>query len=294
MSNTVLVTGGTGFIGAAVTAALRESGRSVIALGRADGDITSPKTLDRHRGKSVTSVVHCAGRTFVPDSWEYPASFLETNAGGTMRVLEFCRGEGARLVHIGAYIYGRPESLPIAESAPVRANNPYAFSKHVAEEACRFHAEHMGLEVTVLRPFNVYGPGQPEKFLIPTILAQLRHGHSVEMLDLEPRRDYVFLADLVDAVLRAEARAERGYSVFNIGSGISHSVAEIVATAQAVAGTHLKVTSRQQRRAQEIPDVVADITAAKTILNWTPRHNLSAGLEKCWNVLRPAPVEQTI
>src|ERR1700733_202598 len=105
MSDRILVTGGTGFIGAAVAAALRRNGRDVIALGRADGDIAAPETLKRHQGKGVTSVVHCAGRTFVPDSWDDPAGFMATNVLGTTQVLEFCRNEGARLVHISAYVY---------------------------------------------------------------------------------------------------------------------------------------------------------------------------------------------
>jgi len=291
MSDRVLVTGGTGFIGAAVTAALRQAGRAVIALGRTDGDIADPQTLDRHRGKDITSVIHCAGRTFVPDSWEDPAGFMATNAVGTLRALEFCRTEGARLVHISAYIYGQPEKLPIAEDAPVRANNPYALSKHVAEEACRFHAAHLGMPVTILRPFNIYGPGQPKQFLIPTILAQLQ-GSAIEMLDLEPRRDYVALADLVDAILRAEAIGDGGCRLFNIGSGRSASVAEIVAAAQAVAGTRLNVTSRNKQRPNEIPDVVADITAAQAQLGWEPRVSLPEGLKECWRAQVRA-LEQT-
>jgi nucleoside-diphosphate-sugar epimerase len=293
MNNAVLVTGGSGFIGGAVVAALRASGREVVTLSRADGDIAAAETLSRYRDAGIASVVHCAGRTFVPDSWSDPAGFIQANTLGTMRVLEFCRTTGARLAHISAYVYGQPDSLPIAETAPVRANNPYALSKRMAEQACRFHADHLDVPVTVLRPFNVYGPGQPEKFLVPTILTQLRSGRGVEMLDLEPRRDYIFLADLVAAILRAEIQNESGYRVFNIGSGLSYSVAEIVAAAQAIAGTHLTVTSRNARRTQEIPDVVADITAAKAALNWAPRHDLSAGLEKCWRVLHPAPLEQT-
>lgn len=287
MSDTVLVTGGTGFIGAAVTGALRGRGRDVIALSRGDGDIAAPQTLERHKGKGITSVIHCAGRTFVPDSWKDPAGFMATNAVGTLRVLEFCRSEDARLVHLSAYIYGLPEKLPIAEDAPVRANNPYALSKHAAEESCRFHATHLGVSVTILRPFNVYGPGQPKQFLIPTILAQLQ-GSAIEMLDLEPRRDYVALADLVEAILRAEAIREGGCRVFNIGSGYSVSVAEIVAAAQAMAGTRLSVTSRNSQRRNEIPDVVADISAAQAQLGWTPRVSLAEGLKECWRVQAPA------
>jgi nucleoside-diphosphate-sugar epimerase len=281
MSDRVLVTGGTGFIGAAVTAALRKAGREVIALGRSDGDIALPETLSRHGAKGISSVIHCAGRTFVPDSWDDPAGFMTTNLLGTMNVLEFCRAEGARLIHLSAYIYGQPEKLPVAESALVRANNPYALSKHLAEQACRFHAEEFRVQVTILRPFNVYGPGQARQFLIPTILAQL-HGTTVEMLDLEPRRDYVFLPDLVDAILRAEVMTAPGCRVVNIGSGQSVSVAEIVAAAQAAAGTSLKVVSREKRRSNEIPDVVADITAARDLLDWAPRNGLAEGLKECW------------
>jgi nucleoside-diphosphate-sugar epimerase len=291
MSNKVLVTGGTGFIGASVTAALRKAGRDVIALGRIDGDIAAPETLSRHGAKGISSVIHCAGRTFVPDSWADPAGFMTTNLLGTLRVLEFCRAEGARLVHLSAYIYGQPERLPIAESAPVRANNPYALSKHMAEQACRFHAEQFGVPVTILRPFNVYGPGQARQFLIPTILEQL-HGTMVEMLDLEPRRDYVFLPDVIDAILRAENLTAPGWRVVNIGSGRSVSVAEIVAAAQAVAGTSLKVVSREKRRSNEIPDVVADITAARDLLDWSPRNDLAEGLKECWRA-HVAGLEQT-
>lgn len=287
----VLVTGGTGFIGTAVTAASRKAGREVIALGWGDGDIAAPETLSRHRGRGISSVIHCAGRTFVPDSWTDPAGFMTTNLLGTLRVLEFCRAEGARLIHLSAYIYGQPEKLPIAESAPVRANNPYALSKHMAEQACRFHAEQFGVPVTILRPFNVYGPGQARQFLIPAILAQL-HGTTIEMLDLEPRRDYVFLPDLVNAILRAEMLTTPGCRVVNIGSGQSVSVAEIVAAAQAAAGTSLKVVSRGKRRPNEIPDVIADITAARDLLDWSPRSGLAEGLKECWRA-HVAGLEQT-
>jgi nucleoside-diphosphate-sugar epimerase len=282
MSSAVLVTGATGFIGSMVVRALRAQGREVIALGHADGDIADADTLARFHDAGIESVVHAAGRTFVPDSWDDPAGFLHTNAIGTARVLDFCRVTGARLTHISAYIYGRPETLPISEHAPIRANNPYAHSKHVAEQICHFHAESYGVPVTIIRPFNIYGPGQPEKFLIPTILSQVQRGGTITLLDLEPRRDYVFLPDVVDAILLAETRAPKGCETFNIGSGYSRSVRELVAEIQAVAGTALEVRDRGERRDNEIFDVVADISAARAFLGWNPRHSLAEGLKLCW------------
>lgn len=283
MSDRVLVTGGTGFIGAAVVAALRHNGRDVIALSRADGDIASPETLKRHWGKDVTSVVHCAGRTFVPDSWDDPAGFMATNALGTMQVLAFCRSEGARLVHISAYVYGQPESLPIPETAPVRANNPYALSKHIAEQACRFHAEHMDVPVTILRPFNIYGPGQPDKFLIPTIIRQVQSGPTVRVKDLEPRRDYLFLDDLIAAILVALDREHNGLEVMNLGSGTSHSIAELIAIVQAIAGTTWPVASEKSPRIAEISDVRADISQARNLLHWKPRVSLADGIGRLFH-----------
>lgn len=282
MSNAVLVTGGTGFIGRAVAHALRQADRTAIALGQADGDIRDPQTLTVYRRTEFASVIHTAGRTFVPESWKDPVGFVDTNLLGTLRVLEFCRATGARMVYLSAYLYGLPERLPIAETAQLRPNNPYAHSKYLAEQACRFYAGNYGVAVTIIRPFNVYGPGQSEKFLIPTIWSQIAGGKRIEMLDLEPRRDYVFLTDLVEAILAAEKHRPDGCETYNVGSGVSHSVAEIVAVAQSVAGTNLPVSSRDARRENEIEDVVADISAANRALDWRPRHRLSNGLKICW------------
>ena len=134
MSEKVLVTGATGFIGRALVRRLREDGREVIDLGSRDGDIRRRATLARFLDAGVRCVFHLAGRSFVPDSWTDPGGFLEINVLGTANALEFCRAAGAGLVFVSAYVYGEPEHLPIDESAPVRPNNPYAHSKHMAEQ----------------------------------------------------------------------------------------------------------------------------------------------------------------
>ena len=280
MTSAILVTGATGFIGRALTVRLRAQGRSVIALGSADGDIREPATLRRWLGKDVGAVVHLAGRSFVPDSWQDPSAFIDVNAGGTSRVLEYCRAAGARLVFVSGYVYGVPESLPIPETAPVRPNNPYALSKSLAEIICCFDATHRGVAVTVMRPFNVYGPGQPEHFLIPKILRQLKAGTAIEVMDLGPRRDWVFVEDVVDALVAAVARGGDGYNVYNVGSGESHSVGDVIRVAQDAARTRLAVRSQQAVRPNELQDVVADISKAGRELHWQPRTRLAEGIER--------------
>ena len=229
VSEKVLVTGATGFIGRALVRSLQEASQEVIALGSRDGDVRRPDTFARYSGSGVASVIHLAGRSFVPDSWAEPASFLDVNVMGTTNALEFCRLEKAGLVFLSAYVYGIPDRLPIPEAAPVRPNNPYAQSKYLAELVCRFYSEQFKVPVTVLRPFNVYGPGQDTTFLIPSILRYLRSRQQVEVMDLEPRRDWVYVSDLVAAILAARDRLA-GYNVYNVGSGASHSTSPLLAS----------------------------------------------------------------
>lgn len=287
MSDRVLVTGATGFIGRALVKSLRDAGLEVVALGSADGDVRNRETFARYSGSGIAGVIHLAGRSFVPESWTDPAAFMDVNFMGTARVLEFCRLENASLVFLSAYVYGIPDRLPINEEAPVRPNNPYAQSKQLAEQVCRFYAEQLHVPVTVLRTFNVYGPGQGESFLIPSIMRQLCNGEVVEVLDLEPRRDWVFVTDVVSAIMAARGRVA-GYNIYNIGSGVSHSVAEVIRIAQKVAGSTIPVRSAATRRLNEIHDVVADIAKARRELGWSPVHDLDSGLRKCWLSLREA------
>ena len=105
-----------------------------------------------------------SARTFVPDSWSAPLSFYEVNLLGTVNVLEFCRARGASLTLVSSYVYGPPARLPIAEDEPLCAFNPYSHTKILAEETSLYYQRQFGVPVTIVRPFNVYGPGQDADF----------------------------------------------------------------------------------------------------------------------------------
>jgi len=183
------------------------------------------------------------------------------------------------LIFISAYLYGVPEKLPIPESASLCANNPYALSKKLAEDACRFYSDHYGTSITILRPFNIYGPGQGTKFLIPSIVEQIMRGVSLKVKDLEPKRDYLYIDDLTDAFLSSIEKPQR-FDILNIASGTSHSVAEVIDLIQSIAKTNLPVYSAGERRQQEIMDTRGDVTRAHEILGWRPRWSLRAGCAK--------------
>jgi nucleoside-diphosphate-sugar epimerase len=275
VSDRVLVTGGSGFVGRRLVQLLKEAGAEVLAPGRATLDVSA----GLFPGASANWVIHLAGRTYVPASWTDPADFYRVNTLGTINVLEHCRRTQAKLIYVSGFCYGVPERLPIAETAPLRPNNPYAFSKMAAEEACRFFFEFLQAPVMIVRPFNIYGPGQAANFLVPHIVEQVLDP-SVEAIVVEdgaPKRDYIHLDDVIGAIESLRRKPKQG-ATFNIGSGESCSVAELADLACKAAGVKKPFISRDNRRVNEIPDVIADVTAIRSATGWSPSISLLDGL----------------
>jgi GDP-4-dehydro-6-deoxy-D-mannose reductase len=280
-----LVTGARGFIGRSLGQRLESEGHSIIGLSTTNGDISDKATLRPYRGSEIRHVFHLAARSFVPQSWSEPLEFHRVNTTGTLNVLEFCRERQISLTYVSAYLYGQPLEQPIREDHPVIPNNPYGLSKMLAEMACEFYARTHGLKVTVIRPFNVYGFGQSENFLIPTILRQIRSAHEIEVQDLAPKRDYLYIDDLIELLL-ATLNAPPGYNVYNGGTGSSLSVAEVIALAQAEAGTSKPVRCGQSVRTHEIRDTRADVEKARCELGWSPKYDLRDGIRTIVAMMR--------
>ena len=255
-------------------------GRVVVAVASADGDISDKETLVAFEQLDVAHIFHLAGKTFVPDSWDNPYAFFQTNVLGTVNVLEFCRRTLTPLTYVSAYVYGHPDTLPIREDSVARPNNPYAMTKRLAEEACEFYASTYGITVTTIRPFNVYGIGQAEAFLIPSIIRQaLSNLNRIILKDLAPKRDYVYLDDLLRAIIATVAKSD-GYRIYNIGSGVSLSVQDVVDAVQKIIGSNKDIICDNVIRPNELLNVVADISKAKEELGWYPEYSFEKGIEK--------------
>ncbi|MBE7445045.1 MAG: NAD-dependent epimerase/dehydratase family protein [Planctomycetia bacterium] len=275
----ILITGSRGFIGSALKAKLINLHFDIIEVNSQKGGINNPKTFEGLLSQDITHVFHLAGKTFVPDSWKIPDTYFTTNVFGTQNVLEFCRKYKISLTFVSAYVYGKPETLPIAENCTIRPNNPYAQSKYLAEHLCRFYAQEFNLKVNIIRPFNAYGIGQDKRFLIPSIINQALHDNAIILHDLSPKRDYIYLSDLIDALILSMTYIQNA-SVYNIGSGNSISVKDIVSTVQKILGTDKPVISKEMPRKNEIFNIIADITKANKELNWYPRHSFRDGLKQ--------------
>ncbi len=287
MKDTVLVTGASGFVGRHLVRALRERGERVVAYSTRDGDLSqsAPEVT------GIRHVFHLAARTFVPDSWNDPRSFYQTNVLGTVNVLEFCRREGSSLTLLSSYVYGQPRQLPIPEDHPLHAFNPYGHSKILAEQVVRFYGEAFQVPVTIVRAFNLYGPGQADHFLIPSIIRQALapDTEAIKVEDADPKRDYIFISDLIELLVALYDRGVAG--IYNAGSGVSFSVQEVADLAMRIAGTDKRVLSRGRRRQDEVMDMRADISRARTEAGWSPKVTLEEGLRRTMEAFRESAAE---
>ena len=264
----ILVTGASGFIGTNLSSKLsKESKYNIIKIDRSFGDITNPITWSKFPKCEI--VVHLAGRTFVPDSWIDSKNFININVIGTDLALNYCKKNNSKLIFLSSYLYGVPKKIPIDESEPVKTTNPYTLSKKIAEDLCNFYSKNYGVDVLILRPFNVFGPNQKEHFLIPSIIKQIDLAKEINVKDLKPKRDFVYIKDLVEAIIKTIDLKEK-FEIINIGSGVSYSVFQVIETIQKIKGTNFKIKSTEEIREDEIMDTKADIKKAKKLLDWSP------------------------
>jgi NAD dependent epimerase/dehydratase len=302
----ILVTGAGGFIGSHVTQLLLREGHHVRALarynGRGDighlrhipenlriglevrlGDVTDPFLIaDLVAGCDI--VLHLAALIGIPYSYTAPASYLATNAGGTLNVLEACRqAKTPRIVVTStSEVYGTAIYTPIDEQHPLQGQSPYSASKIAADKLAESYYRSFDLPVVTLRPFNTYGPRQSARAIIPTVLTQAFKGaKKIELGNLTPQRDLTFVADTARAfVLAATASGIEGETIhFGQGSAISvGELAELCLEATGRTATVVSVVTRARPENSEVGLLLSDSTKAKKLLGWSPQVALVDGL----------------
>jgi UDP-glucose 4-epimerase len=305
----VLVTGADGFIGSHLVERLVEEGASVRAFcvynsqgswgwldhapksTRSELDVRLGDIRDARFVESACSgvevVFHLAALIAIPYSYAAPQSFIDTNVTGTLNVLEGARKAGVRLVvHTStSEVYGTPASLPIRETHPLNAQSPYAASKIAADQLALSYYRSFGVPVTVLRPFNTYGPRQSARAVLPSILSQLLAGRrEIAIGRLDPRRDLTFVGDTVNGfVLTAVAQSAIGETV-QLGTGHAVSIGELFTAACRAAGVTDAAPKEEQRRlrpdASEVLVLLSDPSRAKDLVGWVPQVTLDEGLAR--------------
>ncbi len=272
----VIVAGSNGFLGSHVCELLDKKGIEVIPL-----DITSGFDLslsEAYEGlPQADHFIHLANLVYVPMSYEKPFLFYRINYMSTLNALEYCRKNNAHLIYASSYIYGAPQYLPVDENHPVCPFNPYAQTKVICEKVCEGYHRDFNVQVSILRPFNLYGTGQKGKLLIPEIIGQLKESKKqIQLKAASPRRDYINVVDVAEAFV-ACIDDTSNYGVYNVCSGKSISVREITE----LINKHLKNKVEFQFSSSDRPNEVDESRGSceKLMrLGWKPSISFEEGI----------------
>lgn len=275
---TVAITGSDGFVGKYLLNSLKNREHlNIIPIDLTQG--INACNWDEIKDIKADVYIHLANKSFVPDSYSNPYSFYDVNIKSTLNMLELCRINGGKLIYLSSYVYGAPEYLPIDENHPIKAFNPYAQTKVMCESMCEGFARDFSVPIIVFRPFNIYGVGQSENFLLPMMVKQMKTG-KIQVKDDRPKRDYVHVRDVVQAIECAidyTPQQVKSCEIINIGSGSSYSVKEIVDILISLSNTQIEYTATGETRPSEIMDTIANVDKLKHI-GWQQKVSLKEGL----------------
>jgi len=232
------------------------------------------------------AVLHLAALIGIPYSYHSPDTYVDTNVTGTLNVVQAARDLGvSKVVHTStSEVYGTARFVPMTEEHPLEAQSPYAATKIGADQiAMSFHRS-FGTPVTILRPFNTYGPRQSARAVIPTVITQIASGQTrIRLGAVHPTRDFTYVSDTAAGYLAA-LRSERGAGeVINIGSNYEISIGD---TAQAIArtmGVDIVIETDRERvrpATSEVERLWAANAKAKSLLGWVPAYAGLAGFQR--------------
>lgn len=295
-----LITGGAGFLGAALANFLVAQGHQVRViddLSAGDPSALDPRVLFT-RGdvrdvpklwgllKGADCVYHLAARVSVAESVLYPVEYNAVNVGGTVALMTAVRDAGVKRVILSSSgaAYGNQEQQPVREDALMRPDSPYAVSKLASEYYLHSIGALWKIETVVLRVFNAYGPRQslPPSHapVIPRFLKQVIGGGSVVLFGGgKQTRDFVYVDDVVQALASAATAERVNRSIINVGSGQEMSIAQLVERIEKATGREAHRLMNEEE-AGGVPRLVADIRLAAELLKWKPRVSLDEGLRR--------------
>lgn len=294
-----LVTGADGFIGSHLTEALVRQGHDVRAFvlynsfnswgwldhcaqdvqGKFEifsGDIRDPNGV-RTAMKGCDVVLHLAALIAIPYSYHSPDTYIDTNIKGTLNIVQAARDLGvAKVIHTStSEVYGTARFVPITEDHPLQGQSPYSASKIGADQIAMSFFTSFGTPVTLLRPFNTYGPRQSARAVIPTIITQIANGkRQIKLGAVHPTRDFSYVSDTVAGFIAALNSDRCVGEVINLGSSFEISIGDTAHAIAEVMGIEINIVTDEQRlrpEKSEVERLWADNRKARALLDWKPQ-----------------------
>ncbi|WP_107806761.1 NAD-dependent 4,6-dehydratase LegB [Nodularia spumigena] len=305
---TILVTGADGFIGSHLTESLVSQGYQVRAFvlynsfnswGWLDhspkeildslevfsGDIRDPYGV-KAAMQGCDIVLHLAALIAIPYSYHSPATYVDTNITGTLNVVQAARELGVqKVVHTStSEVYGTAQFVPITEEHPLQGQSPYSASKIGADQIAMSFYRSFGTPVSIIRPFNTYGPRQSARAVIPTVITQIADGNrKIKLGALHPTRDFNYVKDTVRGFITVAESQNSVGEVINIGSNFEISIGDTVNLIAEAMGVDIEIETddvRLRPEKSEVNRLWADNSKAKRLVGWEPLYGGREGFKR--------------
>tara|TARA_B100001063_G_C16751198_1_gene550375 strand:+ start:859 stop:1854 length:996 start_codon:yes stop_codon:yes gene_type:complete len=248
------------------------------------GDIRDSQCL-REAIKGCDTVIHLAALIAIPFSYISPRSYVDTNVHGTLNILEVSKEMNiSKIIHTStSEVYGSALHIPIDEEHPIRGQSPYSASKIAADQLAISYHSSFESPITILRPFNTYGPRQSARAIIPTIIMQILNGNrEINLGDTSTTRDFNYIDDTTSGFISALKSDKAVGEVINIGSGFEISINDLVKLISDIMDVKIKINIDHKRIRPENSEVLrlcAKNVKAKKLLNWSPKYGNLDGLK---------------
>ena len=253
------------------------------------GDIRDEQLISNTIKKKIDVVINLAALIGIPYSYRAPKSYIDTNVYGLMNILNSARKSNIeKIIHTStSEVYGNPVFIPITEEHPVSGQSPYAASKIAADQIALSYEKSFKLPITILRPFNTFGPRQSARAVIPTIISQILKQGKIELGSLFPTRDFTYVEDTAEAFIKSIKNKKNIGEVINIGSGFEISIKDLVKKIAKLMGKSVSVSKSLKRvrpKKSEVLRLCASTKKAKKLINWSPKftgkNGFNEGLKK--------------
>lgn len=235
--------------------------------------------------KNKDVVINLAALIAIPYSYKAARSYIDTNIIGTHNILEAAKNyKTKKIIHTStSEIYGTAKYVPIDENHPINSQSPYAASKVSADQLAISYYHSFNLPITILRPFNTFGPRQSMRAVIPTIIGQVINSNKINIGNLKPTRDFTFVTDTVDAFSKAIKATKIKGEVINIGSNFEVSIKEIIQMVASITNKKILIKKDRQRirpKSSEVDRLVCSNKKAKKLLKWSPSSGGKKGFKE--------------
>ena len=307
MSNKIFVTGSEGFIGSHLVERLVDSEYKVKALVLynsfnnygwleelpnstknqieiVSGDIRNSDSVKLYM-KDCKVVLNLAALIAIPYSYVSPSAYIDTNIKGTLNLLQTAKELGIKkFIHTStSEVYGSAQYIPIDEQHPLVGQSPYAASKIGADQLAYSFYSTYNMPVSIVRPFNAYGPRQSARAIIPTIISQIANNNKeIKLGSLKPSRDYTYVEDVANGFIKAMKSRKNNGLVTNLGTGYEITMKELANKISKLMNKKIKIVEDKKRvrpKNSEVERLKSDFSRAVKILNWKPKYAGEKGFE---------------